>query len=719
MGEYEQHAAATAEIVEPSPRLSTLGEWAIWYASNGFAVHPLKYHEKAPRTAHGVSEATTDIAQVRRWWSTWPDANIGVACGEASGGLLAIDIDVHPERDIDGFRTLNDWEREHGELPETLVSVSGSGGQHLLYRTGEPLACSKDDTPDHSVGVDIRANGGYIVVPPSVHPNGSSYEFEEWPWDMPIARADDNVLGFVRKVQALSSPSSGKGSQGMTPSTKTGFSLPADVHEGSRDDTLYRWACSMRADNVPKDLALEMMRIYNASHCHPPLPDKTVEQKVDSAYKHAPGKGSATQADVVLDMRGNPDICGRFGQNVLDFGYYVRGRLPWDRDGALRRWDDADEAYLFSYEQMRMGVKNRENVKGAFKIICAENRFNPIVDMLEGLPPWDGKRRAEFMLWALFGAALDPYTREASLVWMRGAVRRAYEPGCKFDYTIVLKGAQGIKKSMTGRRLAMREEFFCETVTDITSAKTTAEQTGGKWIVELGELSGLKGKELESVKAALTAQKVTVRPAYGHFPVDQPRSCVFLATTNEANFLTDPTGNRRFLPVECDVAEDRQGWEEAGSEQVREFISQAWAEVLAQYKDARSRTKDEDEFLKLYALMLSDEAEVLANELRDAATVEDTRVGVIQEWLDNCAAVKKTRVCTRMVAKLALGLDDEALERGKWVMKDIALMLDTNFPEWVRNPKKQRIDGYGVTRVWDYVPAEGGPEACGNASATA
>lgn len=151
------------------------------------------------------------------------------------------------------------------------------------------------------------------------------------------------------------------------------------------------------------------------------------------------------------------------------------------------------------------------------------------------------------------------------------------------------------QKSLTGRRLAMREELFCETVTDITNAKTTAEQIGGKWIVELGELSGMKGKELETVNAALTAQKVTVQPAYAHFPVDQLRSCVFVATTNERDFLTDRTGNRRFLPIECAVETSRSGWERASSDDIRIFIEQAWAEVVYWYRSARCRSLGEDE----------------------------------------------------------------------------------------------------------------------------
>ena len=222
--------------------------------------------------------------------------------------------------------------------------------------------------------------------------------------------------------------------------------------------------------------------------------------------------------------------------------------------------------------------------------------------------------------------------------------------------------------------------------------------------MELGELSGLKGKELEAVKAALTAQKTTVRQAYAHFPIDQPRSCVFLATTNESDFLTDPTGNRRLLPVDCDVTEDRKGWDKVGIDGLRTFIEQAWAEVLQQYKAAKAKATSEDEFLQLYPLMLSDEAEALAEEQRDRSSVEDTRIGVIENWLEEQAGKRVYRICARMVAEDAFNLSGEALERSKWIMKDIAQILDDHFPDWVRNPKKQRCGVYGSARVWEYAP---------------
>ena len=474
----------------------------------------------------------------------------------------------------------------------------------------------------------------------------------------------------------------------------------------SRNRSLFSFGCSLRACGADDDEVREKVTDENvARYGENALPDREVDGIVKSILRYPPGelkRKHPTQGEIALKFRGDEHIYGKFGINTLDGGYYIHGRLPWTHGPEYRRWNDADEAYLFTYAQEKMGATSRANVVGAFKIICAENAFNPIADMLDALPEWDGTHRAARMLWALFGAEDTPYTRAVSSLWMRGAVRRGYEPGCKFDYTIVLRGKQGIKKSLTGRMLARGEEFFCETVTDITNPKTTAEQIGGKWIVELGELAGVKGKELEAVKAALTAQKMTVRHAYAHFAVDQPRSCVFLATTNERAFLTDPTGNRRFLPVECGVEKERMGWESTTEKELRRFIEQAWAEIVSQYKDAKATAKGEDEFLALYPLMPDAELEGMANEAREGTSVEDTRVGVIGEWLEKQRAMVPPKVCTRMVAEEALDLDHEFLERSKFVMTDIARILDDEFPEWVRSPKKTRCGRYGVTRVWEY-----------------
>lgn len=411
---------------------------------------------------------------------------------------------------------------------------------------------------------------------------------------------------------------------------------------------------------------------------------------------------SSPQAKLVEYIRRDEWLRGRFGTNMLDGGRYVTGALPWDELADKRRWTDADTEHLWCYLQEKTGVRNRRDVAGALTIAVAENRFNPIADMLDELPAWDGEARADYLLWALFGCKDGDYTRAISHTFMRGAVLRAYEPGCKFDAVLVLIGRQGCGKSYGTRQLVMgHDALLCESVTDLTDPKLTAEQTGGKWIVELAELEGMTGRRLTAVKQAITMQSATVRMAYAREAIDLPRSCVFVATTNEAEFLADPTGARRFWPVRCAVDENRNGWHDASAAQVRAFIVQAWAEVVAEYKAARSAYPDPDAFRAAFPTTLSQEGERMADEARDAASVEDTRIGVIREWLDTARLRDGiTRVTSRMVAERALNID-MTRQRGNKITTEVAFILTNNCPGWV-SVGKQRVDGYGVSRAWEW-----------------
>ena len=152
-------------MVQPTPNLV---KSALWYARHGWSVFPLRPGTKEPFGGLGVYSATADINQVSAWWRRWPDANIGLHCGGAR--LLAVDHDAYKN----GY--------EGGELlassdQETVTSLTGSGGTHLLYRVDDGQRYSNRAT-GMPAGVDIRGWGGYIVLPPSVHPNGNLYRWE-------------------------------------------------------------------------------------------------------------------------------------------------------------------------------------------------------------------------------------------------------------------------------------------------------------------------------------------------------------------------------------------------------------------------------------------------------------------------------------------------------------------------------------------------------------
>ena len=172
----------------------TMKDFALRYAKMGFAVLPLKPRSKIPITKNGFKDATTDLQTISSWWDRTPDSNIAIATGSRSGGLVVIDLDRDKEKGIDGYETLRSWQKEYGTFPETWISITGRGGYHLFY---------KDSVTNKSrihlyEGIDIRAEDGYVVVPPSIHENGNCYEWEYGPGDkVEIAEVSSTIVNFL------------------------------------------------------------------------------------------------------------------------------------------------------------------------------------------------------------------------------------------------------------------------------------------------------------------------------------------------------------------------------------------------------------------------------------------------------------------------------------------------------------------------------------------
>lgn len=159
---------------------------ALRYAEHGWPVFPLRPRDKRPLTVHGFKNATTDPVQINRWWTEQPDANIGVPTGAVSGIVV---LDVDGEAGEAPLRQLG------GSVP-TLTNLTGKG-RHLLFQyPGEPIR-SRTGFRDQ---LDVRGDGGYIVVPPSVHPDEHRYEWDYdhgMGWGLPLAPLPDRLLDVL------------------------------------------------------------------------------------------------------------------------------------------------------------------------------------------------------------------------------------------------------------------------------------------------------------------------------------------------------------------------------------------------------------------------------------------------------------------------------------------------------------------------------------------
>lgn len=234
--------------------------------------------------------------------------------------------------------------------------------------------------------------------------------------------------------------------------------------------------------------------------------------------------------------------------------------------------DEAETALNVAISN-RYGVRPHTSLVGeAARHVARQRPRHPVREYLEGLA-WDGVERCPYWLDDHLGAEGTAFVRAVATAFLVGAVARVMQPGCKVDTTLILQGAQGIGKSQAFAVLAGRE-WFSDSPIDF-GTKDAFQGLPGVWIYELAELDSVRRSETSAVKAFLSAQVDHYRPSYGRNTVDVPRQNVFVGTTNEIEFLRDPSGSRRFWPVAVTKV-DLDG--------LRNARNQLWAEALVRYQ---------------------------------------------------------------------------------------------------------------------------------------
>ena len=414
-----------------------------------------------------------------------------------------------------------------------------------------------------------------------------------------------------------------------------------------------------------------------------------------------------TLRNLTLIMENDPMLKPLVFNQLLD-GMEIKGDVPWKHPSKF--WRDADDAQLISYVDAHYGTFSQRHYDVAVMKVTDDRSYHPIREFIAGLPDWDGVPRVDTLLIDYLGAEDNEYVRAVTRKTLCAAVRRVLEPGCKFDSMLVLNGPQGVGKSTLIARLA--GEWFSDSLNlGDTKDKTAAEKLQGYWILEIGELAGLKKAEVETLRSFLSRQNDIYRAAFGRRATPHLRQCVFFGTTNaESGYLRDTTGNRRFWPIKTPGGSVRRSWQ-----LTNEDVRQIWAEVVVYVKRGE----------KLY---LDPGMEQLAKAEQREAMESDEREGLVRDFLDTLLPEDWDDMDVFERRSFLNGSDFGGAERIGVVKresvsnmeiwcecfgKERANLRRTDSNEltsivtrlgWKRNPSKVRIPLYGPQYI--YVPKE-------------
>ncbi|APC85790.1 virulence-associated E family protein [Clostridium botulinum] len=329
------------------------------------------------------------------------------------------------------------------------------------------------------------------------------------------------------------------------------------------------------------------------------------------------GKVKSTVDNVKIIMENDIRLKDKLAYNEFNLRDTIKGKLPWDNENKIRFWTDDDDSGLRHYLGKAYDIlRATQVINDATRLIFKQNKFHPVKDYLNSLI-WDGEERVETVLIDYFGVEDNVYARAASRIFICGAVARIFNSGCQLDYVTTIVGKQGIRKGTFYRYMAKKDDWYTELAT--IKYKEAIEETMGKWIVEMAEMAPTKKSEIEEMKAFITNKSKTIRMAYARNPIDIPRQYVLVASTNEPTFLKDPTGDRRYLPVDADMTKATKSI----VKDLRNEVDQIYAEAVILYKKLKNK-----------ALMLNTEEEALASIEQDNHRIVDDEESTIIEFLE-------------------------------------------------------------------------------------
>ena len=307
---------------------------------------------------------------------------------------------------------------------------------------------------------------------------------------------------------------------------------------------------------------------------------KNLDNKIENAHKE-----SSWQSSLELDKKG--DIKNTITNYIiyLTQSSKYKGKFKYNdfikqKEISDREFNDFDLNILYNDIERDLGLSTHSKVDSALMEVFNRNRYNPITDYLNNVK-WDGTKRIEKLFIDLLEADDTELNRYMTKIWFVAAVKRIFEPGCKFDNMIVLQGEQGIGKSS-----------ICDLISLNYSNNISLNEIGSKdiinklnrtWIAVVDELDSFNKKEMSNIKTFISNTKDTARLAFGKNAETYPRHCVFIGSTNDSTFLRDNTSlvERRFWVIKCNkTKKDGKIFKVLN----KDYVSQLWAEAVYYYQ---------------------------------------------------------------------------------------------------------------------------------------
>jgi predicted P-loop ATPase len=509
-------------------------------------------------------------------------------------------IDIDP-RNMKGEKV---WTRLKEQVPmlheaqqkATIVKTAG-GGLHIYLR--KPANFNIRKVIRGFPGIEFLSKGAYVIGAGSIREQDKNYQFLTPPFE-PV-EAPGSLLELLKRDVIDSGIERHTGFSDSKPNIERFIEYltehaPPAIEGEQGDQTTFKVACRGRDYNLTPNKTWALMYEHYNPRCEPPWDRHDLHIKVNNAYTYneaMPGKNDPnvvfskelngpdgkwhtaldryktkgktadgrkklgalkpTLRNAVEIIKNEVGIQGKFSLNEFTERIDVKGLVPWE-DARINRYREVNDREIelirLYLAQTYGGVEfSSSTTWKAIDIVAAGNRHHPVRDHIESLS-WDGVRRLDTWLIDYCGVSDTPLHRQMGRKFLLAMINRVYEPGCKWDYVLVLEGKQGIGKSTLCSLLG--GEWFGDAPIDPRD-KDSVPYLHAHWVIELAEMAITRKDKSDSLKNFLSRTEDDIRKPYARERSKYPRQCVFLGTINpdSVGYLYDGTGNRRFWCVFC------------------------------------------------------------------------------------------------------------------------------------------------------------------------